>query len=223
MRETMTISRCMLAAVAFVLIAQAGCVNNENRDSSDLSVQEQVEELVVCYALGTDALGRAVDTIGGQAPDSTVNLRDPNFAEGLALYRKCFAKDFSFVLEIDGVAALTVPDPATRTKDTDATLEWANFVNNSFRDAEYKNTQHQMGSISSSLDGNSGKMLSYLTSTHVYSDSAPLTGALLVGGTYYDDVIREQNKWFIKTRRLNITSSLQIPAESNLNVAVEDN
>ncbi|MDH3509789.1 MAG: nuclear transport factor 2 family protein [Gammaproteobacteria bacterium] len=219
----MTIPRCMLAAAAFVLIAQAGCVDNENRDSSELSAQEQVEDLVVCYALGTDALGRALDAIGGQPPNSTVNLQDANFAEGLALYRKCFAKDFSFLLEIDGIAALTVPDPATRTKDTDAALEWANFVNNSFRDAGYKNTQHQMGSITSSVDGNSGKVLSYLTSTHVYSDSAPLTGALLVGGTYHDDVIREQGQWFIKTRRLNITSSLQIPAESNLNGAVEDN
>ena len=104
------------------------------------SARDQIEDLVVCYARGTDTLGRAVDAVGGQPLDSTVNLSDPVFAAGLAIYRECFADDFSFTLAIDGTPLLTVPNPATVTPNTDAALEWANFVNNSFRSSGYRNT-----------------------------------------------------------------------------------
>ena len=182
------------------------------RQGPGLSAQDQVEDLPVCYALGTDALGRAVNAIGDQPLDSTANLDDPDFAEGLAFYRKCFAKGFSFTLEVDGNPLLTVPDPATRTDGTDAALEWANFVNNAFRGPQFRNTQHHMGSITSSVRGNRGTVQSYLIATHAYAATAAMTGVRIVGGTYNDDVIRKRGRWLIAQRTLNITSNVELPA-----------
>lgn len=170
--------------------------------------QDEVEDLAVCYAYGTDALGTAVNAVVDTNLDSTVNLADPQFAKGLAFYRKCFAKQFSFTLEFDGAFVLTVPDPATRTASTDAALQWANFVNNAFRGPGYRNTQHHMGSISSEIRGNNASMTSYLIATHAFSNQS---GVNVVGGTYKDDVIRKNGQWLILHRTLNITSSVVTP------------
>ena len=202
----------MVAIAALLLGTQSSLAGNHQPAAPGMSAQDQVEDLPVCYALGTDALGRAVNAIGGQPLDSTANLLDPEFAEGLAFYRKCFAEGFSFTLEFDGVPALTVPDPATRTPDTDAALEWANFVNNAFRGPQFRNTQHHMGSITSTVHGNTGTVQSYLIATHAYAATASLTGVRVVGGTYSDDVVREKGRWLIETRTLNITSSVEVPA-----------
>jgi hypothetical protein len=66
-----------------------------------------IEDLMSCYAYGSDAIGRAVNaTIQVPPPfDGTdANIHeDPNFAEGLRLYRKCFAEDWILAVEINGV------------------------------------------------------------------------------------------------------------------------
>ncbi len=173
--------------------------------------QDEVEDLAVCYAYGTDALGSAVNALIEPNLDSTLNLSDPQFAKGLRFYRKCFAKQFSFTLEFDGVPLLTVPDPATRTASTDAALQWANFVNNAFRGPGYRNTQHHMGSISSKIHGNNASMISYLIATHAFGPTSTQTGVNVVGGTYTDAVVRKNGRWLILNRTLNITSSVVTP------------
>ena len=215
---TEVLGRVPATALAVLLGLQAGCADGERGASAagDRATRE-AEQLVVCYALGTDALGRAVDAVGGQPLDSRMNVENPDFAEGLAHYRRCFAGEFSFTLLYDGVPALTVPDPATRTENTDAALQWANYVNNSFREAGYRNTQHHMGSVTVSLNGSSGGVQSYLIATHTYDDAASATGALVIGGTYVDDVTRERDRWLIRARSLDITSSLHIPGEESPN------
>jgi hypothetical protein len=180
------------------------------------SQQAEVEDLVVCYARGTDLLGSAVNAVPtGDNLDSTINTSDPVFAEALALYRRCFSTNFSFTLEFDGVPALTVPNPATRTPNTDAALQWANFVNNAFRGPGYKSTQHHMGSISSELNGQQAQVVSYLIATHVFGPSGeePEGSVSVVGGTYTDRVVRERGTWLIEQRTLNITSSVITRAE----------
>lgn len=176
--------------------------------------QQQIEDLVVCYALGTDAIGRATDAVGGQALDSTVNLSPANysegFAEGLAKYRECFTDDFSFTLEFDGVPLLTVPDPGAGLSAEPA-LQWANFVNNAFRGPGYRNTQHHMGTIVTQAAGNTGSAQSYLIATHAYGPTSSLTGVNVVGGTYRDEVVRHKGRWLIRSRTLNITSSVHVP------------
>lgn len=203
----------LFVAVAALLSFQsaAGDRSDQRWSNNGISAQDQVEDLAVCYALGTDALGRAVNAIGDQPLDSTVNLSDPDFAEGLAYYRQCFDAKFSFTLEFDGVPALTVPDPATRTADTDAALQWANFVNNAFRGPGYRNTQHHIGSITSEIHGKRAKMQSYLIATHAFGPTSASSGVSVVGGTYRDDVVRRKGRWLIETRTLNITSSVVVP------------
>ena len=177
-------------------------------DDGSLNDRIQAQDLVVCYAHGTDTLGVAVSALGGQPLDSTVNLGDPKFAEGLAIYRGCFAKSFSFTLKFGGFTLLTVPDPATRTPATDAALEWANFVNNAFRGPGYQNTQHHMGSILGRVHGTSADVESYLIATHSLGGTA---GVDRVGGTYFDHDIKVRGRWLIESRTLDITSSVHIP------------
>ena len=216
--ETSWIRQCrnVVALVTMSLVpgltASAATDAGASGEVAQRVARDQIEDLVVCYARGTDALGRAVNAIGGQPLDSTVNLSDPDFAEGLAYYRRCFAEDFSFTLAFDGEPALTVPDPATATHDTDAALQWANFVNNAFREPGYKSTQHQMGSISSAADGNSGSAVSYLIAIHAYGPTSAKSGVNMVGGTYTDEVVRRRGSWLIRKRTLDITSSVDVPA-----------
>jgi hypothetical protein len=191
--------------------ADAGDRKDSGKHAPGASAQDQVEDLAVCYAMGTDAIGRAVNAIGEQPLDSTLNLADPDFAEGLAHYRRCFDASFSFTLAFDDVDALTVPDPDTRTRNTDAALEWANFVNNAFRGSGYRNTQHHMGSIYSEVHGSAAKMQSYLIATHAYGPTSVNTGTNVIGGTYTDDVVRRRGEWLIAKRRLNITSNVVVP------------
>lgn len=173
--------------------------------------QAEVEDLVVCYARGTDLLGSAVNAVHTAGDlDTTINTSDPVFAEALALYRRCFSSNFSFTLQFDGVPVLTVPDPASRTPTTDAALQWANFVNNAFRAPGYKSTQHHMGSISSELRGQQAHVVSYLIATHAFGPNGnePEGSVSVVGGTYTDRAVRERGQWVIDQRTLNITSSV---------------
>jgi len=168
-----------------------------------LQAQAAVEDLAVCYARGTDALGRAVSAVISSAdPEDPVNVGNPEFDAGLAYYRQCFSKDFSFTLEfVPGVPLLTIPAPGS--SPTDPALQWANFVNNTFRGSAYDNTQHHMGSISSEVHADTANMVSYLIATHHYAAG----GVNVVGGTYTDDVVLENGKWVLLHRTLLITSS----------------
>jgi hypothetical protein len=200
-------SRISIATLATGLLALFGAPVTLADDA-----QDAVEDLPVCYARGTDTLGSAVNAVGGQPLDSTVNLADPTFARAVGIYRRCFADGFSFTLKIDNVPIVTVPDPGTVTPDTDEALQWANFVNNAFRGPGYKNTQHHMGSISSSVHGGSATIVSYLIATHSYGPTSALTGVQIVGGTYKDNAVRLNGRWFLQNRTLNITSSVNVPA-----------
>jgi hypothetical protein len=203
-----------VAAALLVCGASASAGKGDGAASSQH--QNAVEDLPVCYARGTDLLGRAVnavDTLGDL--DSTINVGDPEFDAALALYRDCFSKDFAFTLQFDGVTVLTVPDPATRTEQTDAALQWANFVNNAFRAPGYRSTQHHMGSISSEIQGDTAHVISYLIATHVFGADGdqPEGSTSVVGGTYTDESVKQNGHWVIKDRTLNITSSVVTVAQ----------
>ena len=96
-----------------------------------------------------------------------------------------------------------MPNPANPLPHADPALQGANFVNNAFR---------HMGSISSEVHGNSASVQSYLIATHAYGPNASRTGVSVVGGTYFDTDVRINGRWYIETRVLDITSSVQVPA-----------
>lgn len=199
---------------AFVALLAVGTSATAGNGQFSHSAQATVEDLAVCYARGTDALGRAVTAvISGADPEDMVNIGIAEFDEALALYRKCFSKDFTFKLEfVPGVPVVTVPNPAGGAGQ-DGPLQWANFVNNAFRTPGYINTQHHMGSISSEIHGNTAHMVSYLIATHAHgpADPAPNTGVTVVGGIYTDEVVKEHGRWVILERTLLITSNVTIP------------
>ncbi len=202
--------RKAIAILLFTLVSANVLAGGDKGKSSDAQ-QARVEDLPVCYARGTDTIGRAVDTaISGVDPEDPVNIGNPNFDAALALYRSCFSEDFSFTLAFDGVPILTVPNPDTRTENTDAALQWANFVNNAFRGPGYKSTQHHMGSISSEVRGNKADIVSYLIATHAYGPNGaqPAGSVSVVGGTYTDKAVFKHGNWLLEERTLNITSSV---------------
>ena len=211
----MTRSTLMTVAVAGVVGLTLSLSRPSVVDATPgLDAQDQVEDLIVCYANGTDAIGLAVNAVGGQPLDSTLNMSDPQFVLGLQYYQRCFTDDFKFIL-----GATTVPNPANPLPHASPALQWANFVNNAFRGPQYINTQHHMGSIRSEVHGNSAVANSYLIATHRYGPNSPIspitglrrTGVNVVGGNYTDDDVRVNGEWRIRTRTLVITSSVQIP------------
>jgi hypothetical protein len=198
------------AGALISLLLTAACAVHAATDEapSTADPRHQVEDLVVCYARGTDALGRATGALGDQPLDSTANLTEPAFAEALTYYRRCLAPGFSFRLEVEGQPAVTVPDPNTRTPNTDAALQWANYVNNTFRGAGYSRTQHHMGTISSEVEGDRARIHSYLIATHVLDRNR---GVDVVTGSYDDVTIQHDGHWQIETRTLRIGSSVTLP------------
>ena len=180
--------------------------------------RREIESLPVAYAYATDCLGRAVETVGNQPLESTFNMDNSFFAEGLSLYRKIFSKEFSFELVVEGRQIEVVPDPKNLKETEDAILVWTNYVNNAFRKGLYKSTQHHIGSVTSSIEENSAIVQSYLIATHVYSEVAPDTGVSMTWGTYTDEVILEEESWVIKNRRLDVISTNPISAVAKLAV-----
>ncbi|MBM3778795.1 MAG: nuclear transport factor 2 family protein [Acidimicrobiia bacterium] len=178
----------------------------------DARARQEVERLPVCYARGTDAIGRASTAPATKDLNATTAMVDPNFRAGLEYYRRCFAPSFTFTLSNRGKVGTQVPDPATRKADTDAALQWANYVNNAFRGPGYVYTQHHMGSIWSDIDGDEGTVQSYLIATHVYGPESKRTGVSVVYGTYTDKVVRVNGRWLIAERTLDTFSSVPIAA-----------
>ncbi len=195
--------------------------NKEFKKAAPVSeiTRREIESLPVAYAYATDCLGRAIDTLGNQPLESTVNMDNTFFAEGLSLYRKIFSKEFTFELVVEGRQIEVVPDPKTLEETEDAVLVWTNYVNNAFRKGLYKSTQHHIGSINSSIEGNNNAIVqSYLIATHVYSEVAPDTGVSMTWGTYTDEVILEEESWVINNRRLDVISTNPISAVAKLAV-----
>lgn len=165
-----------------------------------------------CYAYGSDAIGRAVNaTIQVPPPfDGTdANIHeDPNFAEGLRLYRKCFAEDWILAVEINGVPfelppGFLAPGP----------LAWANFVNNGARTGGQRDTQHVFGSISSTVHGwNKGTLKAYAIIHTMFLPGFPNSGNVNVGtSTYTSDVVRRHGRWLLQKTTINITSGTSTP------------
>jgi hypothetical protein len=202
---------CAVATVFAGAVAamSAGLNAAGGEDAGD---RMQIQDLPVCYAQGTDAIGRAVTAPRNPDLDATIGMVDANFREGLEHYRRCFAPTFTFTLSNRGVAGQKVPNPATRTAETDAALQWANYVNNAFRGPGYAYTQHHMGSIASEVRGDEGTVVSYLIATHVFGPTSKRTGVNVVYGTYTDKVVRIDGRWLIAERTLDTFSSMSVPA-----------
>ena len=201
----------LAAVLALLVVSTSAAAHNAGigRSLQHQIDQTAIEDLAVCYARGTDTLGRAVTAVISTGWEDTVNIGNAEFDAALALYRQCFSKDFSFDLEIPPFGVVvTRPDLA---QGNDGALQWANFVNDTFRGSGYVNTQHHMGSISSEVHGKTGHMVSYLIATHGLDSGFPPARVDIVGGTYTDEVVWEEGRWVILKRTLLLTSNVPAP------------
>lgn len=98
-----------------------------------------IRKLTICYAHGTDAIGRG------------------DVAAGKAIYQPCFTKDATF----------SVVFPNGQQEKRTGSDAWADFVATVFQGAGYTSTQHLLGTISIEVQDKSATMSTYLHATHV--------------------------------------------------------
>ncbi|MDI3281892.1 nuclear transport factor 2 family protein [Polyangium sp. 15x6] len=144
----------------------------------------EIAKLPVCYALGTDAIGRG------------------NLQGGKNTYATCFTSDAELAVYFPGTP--TNGPPSSTATGTD---DWADFVDGVFTSSGYTSTQHLMGSISIDvIDDDDATMTSYLHATHVLAD-----GTIdVANGTYEDEVVRVNGAWKIKKRTLKLITFLNL-------------
>jgi hypothetical protein len=133
----------LIAVIATVLVLLGGTI--EFAFASQPNAESEIEKLTVCYALGTDAIGRG-DILAGKN-----------------IYQDCFTPD----------ATITAIFPDGVTVETRiGTNDWADFVAAVFQGNGYVATQHLIGTVNIAVNGNTAKMSSYLHATHKRSDVA---------------------------------------------------
>jgi hypothetical protein len=133
----------LIAVIATVIVLVGGTI--ELAAASQPNAQSEIEKLTVCYALGTDAIGRG------------------DIIEGKNIYQDCFTPD----------ATITAifPDGVT-TETRIGTNSWADFVAAVFQGNGYVATQHLIGTVNIAVKGNTATMSSYLHATHKRSDTS---------------------------------------------------
>ncbi|WP_414562895.1 nuclear transport factor 2 family protein [Anabaena sp. CCY 9613] len=150
----------------------------EPANASQPNTELAIQKLTNCYALGTDAIGSG------------------NVLEGKNIYRDCFTQD--------AVITAVFPDGASETRmGTDA---WADFVYGVFQGNGYQATQHLIGTINISVQGNQATMSSYLHATHKRSE----TSIDVANGTYEDELVKVNGQWKIQRRTLKLNNFLNL-------------
>lgn len=176
-------------AAFFVTAVAAGSVLlgsglvSASTHSMNREAEAEIAKLPVCYALGTDAIGRG------------------NIEQGKAIYSRCFTQNATLSVYFPGTPFDGPPSFSTQGADS-----WADFVADTFTMNGYTATQHLMGSIDIDVDGSHATMTSYLHATHVLAD-----GTIdVANGTYEDEVVRHNGKWKIKNRTLKLITFLNL-------------
>ncbi|MBD2164894.1 nuclear transport factor 2 family protein [Calothrix membranacea FACHB-236] len=132
----------LIAVIATVVVLLGGTF--EFAFASQPNAQLDIEKLTVCYALGTDAIGRG-DLQGGKN-----------------IYPDCFTPN----------ATITAVFPNGDTQTYIGTNAWADFVYSVFQGNGYVATQHLIGTININVNGNNATMTSYLHATHKRSETS---------------------------------------------------
>lgn len=219
-------SRRQVRLLGGLAVAAAAVALSEGRPAAQTSDREEIRALSTCYARATDSIGYAIHKPPVADHNTPDGGEDENFTAGLARYRECFADDFRFSIVLpDGTALPWESLIPTHAEGNDPALQWANYVNNAFRGDwdcptagpcnknQYESTQHQLGSILVTVDGDTAFLESYLIAIHAYhpQDAAGRTGMSVNYGTYRNEVVRERGRWVIRKRELILRRGATIP------------
>lgn len=195
------------------------------RLSAQTSDHDQIRALGTCYARGADAIGSAIHKPPVADHNTPDGGEDESFTEGLGHFRECFADGFTFNIVSGGNVIPWESLIPNHAAGNDPALQWANYVNNAFRGDwdcpaegpcnknQYGATQHHLGSIVVSVDGDTAFLESYLIATHTYhpKEAGGRTGVGVTYGTYQNEVVRERGRWMLQKRDLILTSGVAIP------------
>ncbi len=166
------------ALVGAVLLGGSASSGARDRGAGRDNAEQEVAELIHCYARGTDAIG-----------DATTQF-DP-LAAGLAIYRDCFVEEavFRAWFPQQPFDAQAFPDfeatPPTST--VNGVQGWAEFVDGVFRGNGYDFTQHVISNVDVDVRGRRATLTAYLTASHVISGEGvggPSRCVAVANGTY---------------------------------------
>lgn len=175
----------LIAALAGAFVAAGAGVGQASSSGTSPETEHQIEKLTYCYARGTDAIGRG------------------DLAQGKSIYQQCFTHDAELSVYFPGTDTSGPPDFVTTGTDS-----WADFVESVFTANGYTATQHHMGNVEIEAGGNQGTMSSYLHATHVVTN-----GTIdVANGTYADEVVKQNGKWKIKRRVLELITFINLGA-----------
>lgn len=192
-----TIITTLFAALGVIGFISTAHAENHPGNNGRLAAQAEIEDLMSCYAYSFDAIARATDAVeelGNLLSEVNIS-QDPNYAEGLARFRSCTTEDwFIEAFLADGTPILAEGDiPA-------GALAWVNLVNLFARLDGQTNSQHLFGSLSNTVDGNSGTVTAYASITTMFEAAETTTGT----STYNSDVVFERGMWLLKKTTLII-------------------
>ncbi len=175
----------LAALFAFGVGAQPAEANHS------LRTRQQLVDLMLCYARGTDAIG-----------DST--RADPA-GDGADIYSECFTDDAVFRAWFPGTdfsdesQAVTV-GPGDGQTGPEA---WAGFVFSVF-DGTYTFTQHSLSNFDVKVKGRHAMLEAYLNAAHVAQDGEAVTQVDVAHGTYRLKIKKIRGRWRVKQLELRL-------------------
>jgi len=180
-----------LSSLAVLLMTPRPATAQTQRPSD----KEAIEDLMLCYGRGTDAIG-----------NSTTNANPLHTGE--VMYAGCFTKDAVFRVWFPGTpfTSQAFPDPTTDPPDDTITGSdnWAVFVNGVFRSAGYTFTQHILANMVVNVHGNGGTLVALLNASHVVQASHVVTCIRVANGTYSLEVVKTSDGWRVKSLDLTL-------------------
>ena len=186
------IAKALGFSVLLLVIATAPALAKK---ADVLKDRMDIADLITCYA-------HAADTIGSGKTQS-----DPK-AAGLAIIRTCFTEDATIAIWPVGMPFDREVFP-TRTGDKppaivlDSPAAWAEMVDSAFRSAGgvgYDFVQHLVSNVKVEVNGDEGKLLAYVLSTHIIQGAQPFTPSRChqqSNGTYSSTVKKIDGVWKI--------------------------
>jgi len=176
--------RLMISFLSLSLVIVLGLGSSLAAAGENLPTKNEIINLMLCYAAGTDAIG-----------DST--LADPQ-GDGAAIYAGCFTDDAVFRAWFPGTD-FSDPAQAVVVNGPDA---WAGFVFGVFN-GTYTFTQHMLSNFFVDVKGTNGTLQAYLNATHVVQDAGAVIRVDVANGTYTLQVEKIDDEW--QVNQLDLT------------------